>query len=93
MERLMRTPLSLQIRNLPVILSPNSGLTHVLLEAADTLEHHDDEIYRLNRKLEAETIRYENLYKSRQQLIKDFKLTLGIFAVIFCGIVIYYVIG
>lgn len=69
-----RTPLSLKIRNLPAILSPNSGLTHILLEAADSLEHHEKEIEQLNERLRAADIRYANLFKNRKQLIEDFRI-------------------
>jgi len=88
----MRTKLSTElteIYNNRSELSYTSPLWEALLEARDTLEHHEKEAHIERERFDTLSLRYANLYESRQQMVKDFR----VFAIGNIMVVILLIIG
>ncbi len=55
-------------------ISPTSPIWNKLLEAKDTIEHHEKEMQTERDRFEALSLQYMYLYQNRKQLIQDFRI-------------------
>jgi len=88
----MKTPLSVKLREIPVVSS--TADRYLIDEAAETLDNHEHEISKLEERLRASEIRYQNLFKSREAILQNMRagIALAVLTTTILAIISYYFI-